>query len=144
MDNVKSKKSSSKCVLLKVRNILWWSFFLTNAALIILGIKSKTNRKKWNLKKCWRKRKLIRANWLTDERLRYPFFHVGIEGWVGCLGKKTDWGMGKMCALCSGPPKRAVVLTLAPSPSPACTLVVVTPASTCPSRCQKEHVTFSV
>lgn len=49
-----------------------------------------------------------------------------------------------MRALCPGAPRRAVVLTLAPPPSPACTLAVVTPASTCPSRCQVEHVIYHV
>lgn len=58
------------------------------------------------------------------------------------MGKKTDCGMRKMCTLCFGSPRRAAVLTLTPSSAcsvPVCTLVVVTPASTCPSRCQEEH-----
>lgn len=88
------------------------------------------------------------VGWLTDRQegpcLRYPHFHVGMGGCVGRLGKKTEWGMGKKSALCSGSLRTAELLTLTPFVSssfslPVCMLVVITPASTCPSRWREEQ-----
>lgn len=85
------------------------------------------------------------VDWQTGRSLfEVSPFHVGMGGWVGRLGKKTEWGMGKMSALCSGSLRTAELLTLTPFvsssfSSPVCVLVIIIPASTCPSRWREEQ-----
>lgn len=93
--------------------------------------------------------KKLNVGWLTDRqkgRRRKDISPLsrGNERMSGLPGNKDRVRDGKMSALCSGSLRMAELLTLTPLvsscfSSPVCVVVVITPDSTCPSRCQDKQ-----